>query len=222
MSITVTYTQQRNDFSLPFSCKNALYSMIDLTIFPDDDRRRELITRYWKLSSNGSDFTEPMKSIKEEFELSRGAILGIVRSGSEAVSRIHVCKCGHRKEFNSRKDFRSTPTQKPYVCEECREERSPSGQSPEGSDEELPGSGSAEPEDRSPAEEKLAAGRHQRPMEDLFGEISSGERLEEQAPALSGKEEKRLRQRLRRLARGLSRASQMLERFSHQINESNQ
>jgi len=191
--------------------------MIDLSIFAEKDRRRQLISRYWKLSSPGNDFAEPMKQIKEDFGLSRGAILGIVRSGSRAVSQIHVCRCGRRKEFDSRKDFRSTPTQKPYVCEECKEDHSAGGQTAKTADgdasESAPTRSGRVPSvgepsvGESPAREKPLA---ETQLEDLFGAIvsdtSSDTNFEERTSAVGGEGKKRLRQRLRRLARGLSRA----------------
>ncbi|MCS4201523.1 hypothetical protein GGP93_002979 [Salinibacter ruber] len=198
--------------------------MIDLSIFAEKDRRRQLISRYWELSSPGNDFAEPMKQIKEDFGLSRGAILGIVRSGSRAVSEIHVCRCGARKEFDSRKDFRSTPTQKPYVCEECKEDHSAGGQIAKTADdsasESVPTrSGGETPGGEPPVGDNPLV---ETQLEDLFGAISSSANVEKRASAAGGKEEKRLRQRLRRLARGLSRASRTLERLSHQIDESRQ
>lgn len=101
--------------------------MINLQFFTDDERKRELITRYWKLGPRGRDFAEPMETLKEEFGLSRGGILGIVRTSSNAVSEIHKCECGRLKLFSSRKDFRSTPKQTPYVCQQCQEEASSNG-----------------------------------------------------------------------------------------------
>jgi hypothetical protein len=198
--------------------------MIDLSIFAEKDRRRQLISRYWELSSPGNDFAEPMKQIKEDFGLSRGAILGIVRSGSRAVSEIHVCRCGARKEFDSRKDFRSTPTQKPYVCEECKEAHSADGQIAKtadgGASESVPTrSGGETPGGEPPVGDNPLV---ETQLEDLFGAISSSANVEKRASAAGGKEEKRLRQRLRRLARGLSRASRTLERLSHQLDESRQ
>ncbi|MCS3679240.1 hypothetical protein GGP72_003216 [Salinibacter ruber] len=198
--------------------------MIDLSIFAEKDRRRQLISRYWELSSPGNDFAEPMKQIKEDFGLSRGAILGIVRSGSRAVSEIHVCRCGARKEFDSRKDFRSTPTQKPYVCEECKEAHSADGQIAKtadgGASESVPTrSGGETPGGEPPVGDNPLV---ETQLEDLFGAISSSANVEKRASAAGGKEEKRLRQRLRRLARGLSRASRKLERLSHQLDESRQ
>lgn len=198
--------------------------MIDLSIFAEKDRRRQLISRYWELSSPGNDFAEPMKQIKEDFGLSRGAILGIVRSGSRAVSEIHVCRCGARKEFDSRKDFRSTPTQKPYVCEECKEDHSADGQIAKtadgGASESVPTrSGGETPGGEPPVGDNPLV---ETQLEDLFGAISSSANVEKRASAAGGKEEKRLRQRLRRLARGLSRASRTLERLSHQLDESRQ
>ncbi len=198
--------------------------MIDLSIFAEKDRRRQLISRYWELSPPGNDFAEPMKQIKEDFGLSRGAILGIVRSGSRAVSEIHVCRCGARKEFDSRKDFRSTPTQKPYVCEECKEDHSADGQIAKtadgGASESVPTrSGGETPGGEPPVGDNPLV---ETQLEDLFGAISSSANVEKRASAAGGKEEKRLRQRLRRLARGLSRASRTLERLSHQLDESRQ
>lgn len=198
--------------------------MIDLSIFAEKDRRRQLISRYWELSSPGNDFAEPMKQIKEDFGLSRGAILGIVRSGSRAVSEIHVCRCGARKEFDSRKDFRSTPTQKPYVCEECKEDHSADGQIAKtadgGASESVPTrSGGETPGGEPPVGDNPLV---ETQLEDLFGAISSSANVEKRASAAGGKEEKRLRQRLRRLARGLSRASRTLERLSYQLDESRQ
>lgn len=198
--------------------------MIDLSIFAEKDRRRQLISRYWELSSPGNDFAEPMKQIKEDFGLSRGAILGIVRSGSRAVSEIHVCRCGARKEFDSRKDFRSTPTQKPYVCEECKEAHSADGQIAKtadgGASESVPTrSGGETPGGEPPVGDNPLV---ETQLEDLFGAISSSANVEKRASAAGGKEEKRLRQRLRRLARGLSRASRTLERLSYQLDESRQ
>jgi hypothetical protein len=203
--------------------------MIDLSIFAEKDRRRQLISRYWELSSSGTDFAEPMKQIKEDFGLSRGAILGIVRSGSRAVSKIHMCRCGARKEFDSRKDFRSTPTQKPYVCEECKEDHSADGQIAKtadgGASESVPTrSGGETPGGEKPGGEPPVGDNPlvETQLEDLFGAISSSANVEKRASAAGGMEEKRLRQRLRRLARGLSRASRTLERLSHQLDESRQ
>lgn len=165
-----------------------------------------------------------MKQIKEDFGLSRGAILGIVRSGSRAVSEIHVCRCGARKEFDSRKDFRSTPTQKPYVCEECKEDHSADGQIAKtadgGASESVPTRSGGETPGGEPSVRDNPLVETQ--LEDLFGAISSSANVEKRASAAGGKEEKRLRQRLRRLARGLSRASRTLERLSHQLDESRQ
>ena len=98
--------------------------MIDLRIHTSDPRRRELIRRYWKLGPGGSDFAEPFEALKSDFGLSRGGIVGIVRSDSTAFSGIHRCSgCGKRKEFDCRKDFRDTPKQKPYTCEKCANAR---------------------------------------------------------------------------------------------------
>jgi hypothetical protein len=198
--------------------------MIDLSIFAEKDRRRQLISRYWELSSPGNDFAEPMKQIKEDFGLSRGAILGIVRSGSRAVSEIHVCRCGARKEFDSRKDFRSTPTQKPYVCEECKEAHSAGGQIAKTADDSASESVPTRSGGETPGGEPSVRDNPlvETQLEDLFGAISSSANVEKRASAAGGKEEKRLRQRLRRLARGLSRASRTLERLSHQLDESRQ
>lgn len=94
--------------------------MIDLRIHTSDPRRRELIRRYWKLGRSGSDFAEPFDALKRDFGLSRGGIVGIVRSDSTALSGVHRCtECGKPKEFDCRKDFRDTPKQKPFTCEDC-------------------------------------------------------------------------------------------------------
>jgi hypothetical protein len=238
MSLIVTYAPHRTDSSHSSFSKNAVFPMIDLEILTDDQRKRELIQRYWKLGSSGNDFSVSLKTLKAEFELSRGAILGIVRSNSRAVSRIHQCKCGSRKEFDSRKDFRSTPKQKPYVCQECQEaesgEDAGSGASkPATADSHATSSNASGPK-RS---EKEAAGPHfkQRSLHDLQGMSPSSNGGSEhpdkdmpeepqsrqdtsQAPLdLEGEDADHLQDALRQLARVLSETSQRIERLSYQV-----
>ena len=210
-------------FSLFFH-QRPLSTMIDLKISADQKRRREQIRRYWKLDASGSDFAESMDTLKEDFELSQGAILGIVRSNSRAVSKIHECDCGHRKEFDSRKDFRSTPKQKPFVCPECHENGAANGAETSG------GSSREEdsPNEESPKEEST---------EDMLTEESPTADLDEQLPVTDGSLEdsssedgspeddspedyspEELRKSLRQLARILSKASQRAERLSHKVN----
>jgi hypothetical protein len=169
--------------------------MIDLKISTDDECKRELIRRYWKLAVNGSGFAESMETLKEDFGLSRGAILGIVRSNSRAVSKIHQCECGHRKTFDSRKDFRSTPKQKPFVCPKCRENGAANGAEASGGSSSKPG------------------------RSDEQGDASEGapaEAPDGQLPANEGSPEE-LQDSLRKLARVLSEASQRVERLSHKM-----
>lgn len=94
--------------------------MIDLRIHTSDPRRRDLIRRYWKLGRSGSDFVEPFDAPKRDFGLSRGGIVGIVRSDSTALSSAHRCtECGKPKEFDCWNDLRDNPKQKPFTCEDC-------------------------------------------------------------------------------------------------------
>ena len=175
--------------------------MIDLKISTDHKRRREQIRRYWRLDANGSDFAESMDTLKEDFDLSQGAILGIVRSNSRAVSKIHRCDCGHRKEFDSRKDFRSTPKQKPFVCPECHENGATSGA-------EAPSGSSSQP--------KSSKKQKSKKQKNVSEEIPTAD-LDEELPVTDGSPEE-LKKSLRQLARILSKASQRAERLSHKVN----
>lgn len=215
-------------FSLFFH-QRPLSTMIDLRISADQKRRREQIRRYWKLDASGSDFAESMDTLKEDFELSQGAILGIVRSNSRAVSKIHECDCGHRKEFDSRKDFRSTPKQKPFVCPECHENGAANGAETSGGssrEEESPKEESTEEESTNEESAKEES------TEDMLTEESPTADLDEQLPVTDGSLEdgsledsspedyspEELRKSLRQLARILSKASQRAERLSHKVN----
>lgn len=221
--------------------------MIDLQIFTDVGRRKELIRRYWKLNDSGNDFEEPMDSIKDDFNLSRGAILGIIRSKSRAVSQIHECECGHQKVFDSRKDFRSTPKQKPFVCETCQETGSdehPGGDVHRPSEKKGPvDKSSVETEspaaDKSPVAENGAPVSEEPLSEDLFrgadlfreadlsgdGDRPSNSKpekdsLKEGSLGKGGRDTERLRQSLRQLARLLAETSRQVERLSHQVSTS--
>lgn len=183
--------------------------MIDLKISTDQERRREQIRRYWRLDANGSDFAESMDTLKEDFGLSQGAILGIVRSNSRAVSKIHKCDCGHRKEFDSRKDFRSTPKQKPFVCPKCHENGASSDAKTFGGSASRPGSS----EEQKSDEQKNAS--KEIPTDDLADDLD--QELPVTDPEVTGSPEE-LQKFLRQLARVLSKASQRAERLSHKVN----
>lgn len=196
------------------------FGMIDLEILTDDERKRELIRRYWKLNSSGTDFAESLETLKKEFGLSRGSILGIVRSNSRAVSKIHVCECGHRKVFDCRKDFRSTPKRKPFVCQECAKEETSGSAEADTSTSDLSSSGT--PEEEAP--EMLSEESLLQNLLASFGPSGDGASgaignlvRENQSLDLNGEDTRRLQQALRDLARLLSTMSRRVEQLSHQV-----
>jgi hypothetical protein len=164
--------------------------MIDLRIHTDEPWRQDLIRRYWKHGASGG-FEESLDALTDEYRLSRGSILGIVRSGSTAYSEVHYCaECGAQKTFDSRKDLRETPKQQTFLCEDCR---------PGGSEEAAEGSRS-----ESRAQAPLFAGED---LPDGGPEPPAGAAgaSEGESPAAQDVAEK-----LERVARGLSALARQL------------
>jgi predicted amino acid dehydrogenase len=94
--------------------------MIDVRIHTTDPMHRDVIKRYWALSS-GRQFEEEVSEIAADYGLTWGQILSIVNSSSTVVSTVHRCvRCHRSKVFTCRKDFRKTRMHKPYVCDACR------------------------------------------------------------------------------------------------------
>ncbi len=184
--------------------------MIDLQIHTDDPRRRELIERYWRLAQGGGDFAEPLDTLKEEFGLSRGGIVGIVRAESTAESGVHLCTgCGDPKEFDCRKDYRSTPKQRPFVCQDCATKSANAG--PE---DEQP---SRSPQDPSRAQARSEAnGRSEAQDSGKGAPADPPEKVAKSRPEETVSKEG-LQQSLHQLAQLLDEASQHAKRLSDQI-----
>jgi len=105
--------------------------MIDVRIHTTDPMHRDVINRYWALSS-GRHFAEDVSAIESDHRLTCGQILSIVNSFSTVVSTVHRCiRCRRSKEFTRRKDLRNTRMQEPYVCESCRTHQGGSDESQE-------------------------------------------------------------------------------------------
>jgi flagellar biosynthesis GTPase FlhF len=210
--------------------------MIDLRIDTDDEQKREIIQQYWALDPDGS-FSTSMKSIKAEFGLSRGAIVGIVRSESTALSRIHQCQCGKKKEFDSRADFRSTPKMTSYSCAEHDGEESPASHSQDrASQDNTSRDNAAQETPTQKTSERLE--REQSSLPRLFeGDTSEENSPEESSPGKDSSEESessgrpsageegrppadtRADRRLKKACRALSEAGRHLSALARELDD---
>jgi len=191
-------------------------SMIDLRIDTDDEQKRKIIQKYWALDPDGS-FSTAMKSIKKEFGLSRGAIVGIVRSESTALSRIHQCECGKRKAFDSRADFRSTPKMTSYSCAKHDGEESPASHSQDRASQDNTSRDNAAQETPTQKtserlEREQSSGKDSSEESESSGRPSAGE--EGRPPA-----DTRADQRLKQVCRALSEAGRHLSALARELDD---
>jgi len=97
---------------------------LELEIHTDDERTRELCSRYWQLA-DGKTFAFKLSELSREYKLTAAAIRKLVNDSSTAFSAKFSCvQCGAPRPFKSRTDYTENSryySWHSWVCDTCVE-----------------------------------------------------------------------------------------------------